>query len=365
VPGVERSLTVLNVRLALDCDVPALIEPFLGVFSAFLDRPGGSADGDPVRIRIDGAAGRYDDGSRQVPLVEGRLRTTHVYNLLYTSLVRSLAKVYLLHAAVVARAGRAWVVSGPAGSGKTSLGRALVERGFAFMSDDLAPLAVGDGCIHPFPRRIGLERAAGGWAGSAGATPDAAVAVGDKAFVAPEQLGASPVERPLPPGAVVIMNPYPEGEGAPARLRVGLLAGADDFCRRLEAVPGVEMRRARPAPEVEIVEATLRGAAAVAAVQRELERADQQVLFHSRGYGQRKVYAARPALRPLPVREAAVALLRETLNREPGSALMARHGGQAGAALFELIDLIGEVPCYRLTPAGVEATADLLEETFR
>jgi len=55
----------------------------------------------------------------------------------------------------------------------------------------------------------------------------------------------------------------------------------------------------------------------------------------------------------------------KTLNREPGSALMARHGGQAGAALFELTDLIGDVPCYRLTPAGVEATADLLEGTFR
>ena len=51
--------------------------------------------------------------------------------------------------------------------------------------------------------------------------------------------------------------------------------------------------------------------------QSELERADEQVLFHSRGYGRRKVYAGLPAISPLPVREAAVALLRETLIREP------------------------------------------------
>jgi len=357
---VERSLTVLNVRLTLDSDVPALIEPFLGVFSHFLDSPGGAAEGKPVRIRIDGAAGRYDDGSRLVPLVDGPLRTTHVYNLLYTTLVRSLAEVYLLHAAVVERDGRAWVVSGPAGSGKTSLGRALVARGFGFMSDDLAPLAVSDGRIHPFPRRVGLERAAVEEAGR-----EAAVAVGDKAFVAPEQLGAPLVERPLPPGAVVIMNPYQDAEDAPVRVRVGLLGGCDEFCRRLAGVQGLELSRSRPSPEVEIVDATLRGGAAVAAVGRELERADAQVLFHSRGYGRRKVYADLPAISPLPVRETAVALLRETLNREPGSALMARHGGQAGAALFELIDLIGDVPCHHLTPAGVEATADLLDATFR
>jgi hypothetical protein len=191
------------------------------------------------------------------------------------------------------------------------------------------------------------------------------VAVGDKAFVAPEALGAPPVGRPLPPGAVVIMNPYQDGEQVPVRLRVGLLGGAEEFCRRLEPVPDLALRRSRPAPEVEIVEVSLKGAEAVAAVGRELQRADEQVLFHSRGYGERKAYAAAPAISPLPVRETAVALLRETLNREPGSALMARHGGRAGAALFELIDLIGEVPCYRLTAAGVEATADLLEATFR
>jgi hypothetical protein len=161
------------------------------------------------------------------------------------------------------------------------------------------------------------------------------------------------------------MNPYRNGEDDPVRVQVGLLGGADDFCRRLAGVEGIGLRRTRPYRDAEIVEATLQGGAAVAAVERELQRADAQVLFHSRGYGRRKFYARLPAISPLPVRQAAVALLRETLNREPGGALMARHGGQAGAALFELIDLIGDVPCFHLTPAGVEATADLLEATFR
>jgi hypothetical protein len=295
-----------------------------------------------------------------VTLASGPLRRVQVYNLLYTTLVRALPGVYLLHAVVVARDGRAWVVSGPAGSGKTSLARALVARGFRLMSDDLAPLTAADGRVHPFPRRIGLTQDA-----VAGLDAGDLLRVGDKAFIDPSRLGAVPVAEPLPLGGVVIMNPYVEDAAGLVRMSVAVLDAGGALGRRLAALPGVQATPA-PAPAgVSCLELELRGGAAVAAAMDALDGADNQVLFHSRHYGGEKKYASAPVLRPLAARQAALDLLRETLNREARSALMIRHGGQVGAALVELAGLLDGIPCHHLTPAGVDATADHLAAVLR
>jgi hypothetical protein len=250
------------------------------------------------------------------------------------------------------------VISGPSGSGKTTLGRQLARRGFDLLSDDLAPLAVADGRLHPFPRRLGLERGAGE------ATGDF-VRLGDKDFVAAADLGHAQPAGPLPVAGVIIMNPYVDQGDAVVRLHIGVLPDDAGLQQRLAACPDVSVR-GEPGPGGALtlhVEAT--GGTAVAAVMAAVDSADTGVLFHGRDDGGTKRWAAEPGLQPIPLRQAAVALLRETLNREPSSALMERHKGSAVAALLELIGLLEGVSCRHLTAAGIEATASFLERQLR
>jgi len=353
---VIHTLSILDVELVITSDDASLIEPFLGVFSAFEPPPSGSVAVAVARLQvqvaINGAAGTYEDGSRHISLAEEPLRQAHVYNLLYTTLVRSLGGFFLLHAAVVARNGRAWVISGPSGSGKTTMGRALAGRGFHLLTDDLAPLAVSDGLLHPFPRRLGLDRGAGA------GLPDY-VRLGDKDFVTAGALGLTAGDGPVPVAGVVIMNPYPPGEGGLC-WRVGVLPAAAGLADRLAAEPGVSVTSAPAEGGALILDVTLATGASVAAVMEAVALADEGVLFHSRDDGSQRQWAEQPVLEPLPVRAAAIALLRETLNREPGSALMRRHGGSATGALLELIGLLDGAPCYQLLPAGKQATAEFL-----
>jgi hypothetical protein len=353
-----RTIHALGVRLTISSDVDELLEQFLTVFCAFIGTASPDDGNTDITVMIRDAEGLYDDGRRKVRLAPGRWRAPHVYNLLYTTLVRAFDTVYLLHAAVVAGDGRAWLIGGPSGSGKSSLCRALIDRGYELLSDDLAPLSLADGLVHPFPRRLGLVRDVGR------PDPAGALRLGEKLFVTAEQMGLRMATVALPPGGVVLMNPYDPG-GSTVEITLGLVGDPAALRARLIAEPGVVLSRSRTEGDLSELTLVVQGASAIAHLERELERADDELLFHFRSYGSDKTYAATPALRPITVREATFGLLQEMLNREPGSALMRRLRRKASGAVIELMGALGGVPCFQLEPSGIESTAALLARTFK
>lgn len=66
--------------------------------------------------------------------------------------------LYFVHAAVVEVDGRATILVGRSGSGKSTTAFALAEAGAGYLSDELAPLDPGSGLVHPYPRALCLKR---------------------------------------------------------------------------------------------------------------------------------------------------------------------------------------------------------------
>lgn len=74
--------------------------------------------------------------------------------------VAQRAQQYLIvHAAVVERGGRALLLPGSPGVGKSTLCAGLVARGWRLFSDELVLLRTGDCEIDPFPRPVSLKNA--------------------------------------------------------------------------------------------------------------------------------------------------------------------------------------------------------------
>lgn len=63
----------------------------------------------------------------------------------------------MLHAAVIARDGRAVILPAPPGSGKSTLCAGLVNRGWRLLSDELTLIDRGTGRITPLPRPVSLK----------------------------------------------------------------------------------------------------------------------------------------------------------------------------------------------------------------
>ena len=65
----------------------------------------------------------------------------------------------VIHAAVVEQHGRALILPGTPGSGKSTLCAALVSRGWRLLSDEMALISTRNGQVTPFPRPISLKNA--------------------------------------------------------------------------------------------------------------------------------------------------------------------------------------------------------------
>ncbi|MFN2337711.1 MAG: HprK-related kinase A [Gammaproteobacteria bacterium] len=63
----------------------------------------------------------------------------------------------MLHAAVIARDGRAVILPAPPGSGKSTLCAGLVNRGWRLLSDELTLIDRDTGLIAPLPRPVSLK----------------------------------------------------------------------------------------------------------------------------------------------------------------------------------------------------------------
>lgn len=68
-----------------------------------------------------------------------------------------LASYVTLHAAAVARDGELVLLAGESGAGKTTLTLALLDAGWTYLSDDLAPVSIDTGLVHPFPKPLGVK----------------------------------------------------------------------------------------------------------------------------------------------------------------------------------------------------------------
>lgn len=122
-------------------------------------------NGSPIcHLEITHAAGGYAlRGASEIDHA-GEISGLYEY-LKYQLLVQFIRKrqdLLWLHAAAVERNGKALIVAGPSGQGKSTLSTRLCEMGWGFMSDDIAPVRMSSNEVLPFPqspfRRIGGGR---------------------------------------------------------------------------------------------------------------------------------------------------------------------------------------------------------------
>lgn len=81
-----------------------------------------------------------------------------VDSIIFNHIVTRVKTHFLIHALSLSFEEEGLILSGPTGVGKTTLGLELIQRGFRFLSDELAAITRGPHLVDPFPRALNVRK---------------------------------------------------------------------------------------------------------------------------------------------------------------------------------------------------------------
>jgi len=358
-PVALRAYDMLGIRVRVSSDRPELLALLASIYERFearIDEPASfearvwSPPSGPARLAM---------GDTEFPLASAPLTDFHAYTIIFGELLRRLEGILFVHGAVVSDRRRTVVLAGPSGYGKTTLALALMRRGFRLLSDDFAPLRRADGAVLPFAKRVGITR-------STGSTPPEGVAregarwmtFGDKWLVDPGDLPGGVEELACLPTHLLLLAEA-EAPESDASFRIATVGNARRLEQDLATLPGVVVSRAASPSGRSYLAVDVGGGARAAFHSRCQAEGPELVLFEP--VHAPRTFAGPPRISPVPRLEAATSLLREILNRTPGSRLLESVSGRVGVLLVELAGHLANVACARLTVGAADATAAAID----
>lgn len=315
----------------------------------------------PSRIEV---AGR----TIRVPEPEQLAHYAHLVMLNATAALVDDAVV--LHAGAVTRGGKAMVLLGHSGLGKTTLTVELVRRGWGFLSDDFAVMD-DRAIVHPFPRRVNLTDASLALLAldaPVGALRMAGFRAGEKTMIDIEDIVPGSLADGAPLGALVVLGapPLPADGGEDVVWQLELDHRPAGFTAALAALPCVSTVRA-PAGSggdgaLEVVAAT--GSAFVRALDELCAQADVAVLSARRGAmaGAATRHLGPATVEPLDTGDALAEVLAYALSLA-GARFFGRSSDREILSALAVLRaaLRPPVRVVRVRPGALVPTADALE----
>lgn len=272
---------------------------------------------------------------------------------------------YLFHAGVVTYGNEAILIAANSNYGKSTLVYELVRRGLHYYSDDLAPIGLHDGQVHPFPRMLQLRP---GSLEILDLDPDSYLVPMWKDKYLISQMDENPVmldERATLQAVVFLRDPtksQTQPSGSCERKITVVLEKLSDrllyAIRQLPEVIDIGVMEIGGYPTLQIV--TPCNSQLVYSIE-ELCRAYQSaIMYAAKSVSGRPSFDNPPSLRPISRSQAALELLQH-LQIGAESTLVKKVAGNNAIQLYrQVAGLVRPAHCYHLDVGPLQEMADLV-----
>ena len=356
---------VLDVSVALSGPQDVLA-PVIRAYSRFLVPSPPAVGTHEIRLESQ-TADSFKDGSNTVPVIGAANLTLQIYERFLNAIFERVATYAVLHAgALVDARGQALLIAGPSGFGKTSLTLELLNRGFAFMSDDYAPVDLVTGKVQPYPRTVGLLP--DGSARTPQLFVDAAAKsahprlLGKALIDVGEVLGEQVIStQAVTTGHVVFLQTGEDEDPERSVVHMGVWPrGVTEAESMIEEIPGVEVRERSDRDEITVWRIELDHEQLPTDRFSDLMERDW-VAFSETRPSVAPDFRSEPSLTPLKRREVALLLCREIQNRRPRGRLMQAYQGDTTKLFLDVAASLAQARCFRLQVGKFESSVSLLE----
>ena len=359
----ELWLHALGAGVRLASTRPALLDRFAAIFARLVVLP--DARPPALAMRIEEAGGgagfqvavEHDGRSDDARLPNEERLLGYVYARILDRVARHDPRLLCVHAAALARDGRAIAIVAPSHHGKSTLTLSLVARGYRFLSDELAPIERATLRVLPFPIAVGCRA---GTARLLSGTPFAAhgfaeCATAGKTFLCPP---GGVESRAVPLDATFFLEPEPLDVGRARLYRMVVEPGERGVAERLAAIDGIrEVRVEAGGREIALEVAS--GAWVAPEVERLLASAGVVVASVEQLGTPRPDFAAEPRLARLGTAAGVLGLLRHLRGFGALEELIAAGG--FGGLVAALAGTMRGVRFHRLTPGRLPRLVEAIE----
>ena len=271
---------------------------------------------------------------------------TDAYFSLFNPVIFDTKKFFLIHSGNLAtKDKKSIIIAAPCGFGKTTMTRELLKVGFHFLSDELAPLELSSGLIHPFPRGMGV------------------IKNGHKTIVDyPKNIPGA-----CRPGYVIFLSLHQEdkelSQTKEEYLEIALSRITAKIKEELEQIPGVTgitvlTNRMFPMLRIKKTLTSL----IVPEIQRICIQNQVPIMYTLKGKTQPADFNAPPQLNELSVRAGAFELMQHILNAHNSALLETTFAGSRPQLVFELAGLMNATKFYTLTIGKLPKMVNLVKQ---
>ena len=362
----ECSLFFFGRHVRLYADSSEIIERFAKVYTRFIDTNPGVSDISFCIVRSSAHSRApcliVEHWLYELPDTDRYIE--HAELIVFRHLLEQLDDYIVLHAGVVSREGRAIVMYGQSGFGKTTLTLELLRRGYGFMSDEFCPIRLSDFLIEPFERLVGLKRSSPFY-GLADPEHRVFLASEGKDFI--DCADIFPYRPAEPCRAAIFIeisgsndaNTCPPGGVA---LDINMCSDSSTVPDALRRLPGVTISGPLMKGSYVAYRVTAADSTAFMSSFNQIWEENSHDIFSVFPYkGEIHTYDRTPVLRSVPAFEALTSLVSNIVNRSPTGRLLASHGGKTSSLVMLLGNLLKDAACYSLQPGHLAKMADLID----
>lgn len=268
------------------------------------------------------------------------------YFSLFSPVIFAVKRHFLIHSGSLATPdNKSLIIAAPCGFGKTTMTRELLQQGFSFLSDELAPLALDSGLICPFPRGLGVIK-------------------GRKKEIReiPHKIG-----KAVKPGYIIflILAQLKKDTEEDQYRHVEIALGRVDekIQREFSRLPGVKKVTLLSGRMYPLLRLTLEQETyIVPEIQRICDQNQVPIMYTLKGRTQPPDFGTQPQLKPITARSGVFEISQHILNGQRSAFLEETFAGSRTRLVFELAGLLGKAEFYTLTIGKLNHMVDLVRE---